>query len=149
MDIKDDDSENERDSNKKFHVAFKRLESLEVRCHYLRNKWFNFARRNNLKKLTLFSRYDGPSINFLMKVASNWPDLLEVTVQVDRLSVDDVVKFINACKNLKRLNISDVSIDLNRKFNDVDWKLRNEWELVPMITKCHSYYFEHSIIRKS
>lgn len=137
----------DRDSKNKFRIAFDKLEDLEVRCYYLLDKWFDFARKNNLKKLSLFTQYDGPSIDCLMKIASNWPNLVELTIQVDSLSADDIVQFLNACKHLQRINISDVSRGGGEKIQELKSKLQQEFKLVSMVTKCYYDDFEHSIIR--
>lgn len=139
----------ERDSSKKHRLACPKLEQLEVRCYYLEEKFLNFARRNDLKKLTMFSQYDGPSIEFLMEYSSHWPNLTEVTIQVDSLSADEIIEFVESCVHLQRLNISDVQKDITPKIEELNTKLSQEWKAVPMITKCYFYDFEHSIIRKS
>ncbi|XP_037043426.1 uncharacterized protein LOC119079540 [Bradysia coprophila] len=139
----------ERDSSKKHRLVCPKLEQLEVRCYHLYEKYFDFARGNNLKKLTMFSQYDGPSIEFLTEYASHWPNLTEVTIQVDSLSADDIVEFIESCRHLQRLNISDERKDIVPKIEELKAKLPQEWKVVSMITKCYCYDFEHSIIRQA
>lgn len=145
----------DNDSGNKFRLVCDKLEDLEVRCRYFRNKWFNFALNNNLKKLTLSVCAGGPSNDFLLKIISHWPNLIELTIApVDKLSANDVVQFLSTCKHLQRLNISQVSthhtnININIKLKELEAKFQEEleWKLVPVITEC--CYFELSIIRKS
>lgn len=136
-------------STNKFLLVCDKLVDLEVRCYYLEDKYIDFARKNNLTKLTLHVQYDGPSIKFLKKIASYWPKLSEITIQLDSVNADEVIQFISACKHLQRLNISDESENGTAKFSELTSKLSNEWKLVPMITKGPYFDFEHSIIRKS
>lgn len=135
-----------RDSSNGFRFVCDKLEDLEVRCFHSRNQWLDFAGKNDLKKLLFLTRSDGPNKEFLKKITSNWPNLTELTIQVDQLSADDVVQFLNACKCLQRLNISDDSNELAEKRIELDNKLPNEWI---SIKKCCCYDFQRSIIRKS
>lgn len=134
---------------KRLPLVCHKLEELKVRCYFLDDIWFNFARTNNLTKLALYVQYDGPTIKCLMKMAAYWPNLEEVTTQLDSVSADEVIQFINTCKHLKKLNISDESGNRTEKYLGLGSKLENEWKLVPMITKCYCYDFEHSIIRSN
>lgn len=139
----------DRNSSNTFRFVCDKLEDLEIRCYDLQEKWFDFAGRNKLKKLKLLSR---ATPHHLMKVASNWPSLVELTFQVDCVSADDIVKFITACTHLQRLNIADTSQDVTTvttKFKELESKLQHiRWQLVPMVTKMIYFDFKHSIIRK-
>lgn len=138
------------DQTRKFLTFGDKLDDLEVRCYRLYDQYINFASEYNLTKFTLNVQFHGPNIAFLMKMASYWPNLIEITVQVDNVNSDGIIRFINACNHLQRLNISDESVEhRTRLFHELKDKLSSEWQLVEMITKGPFLYVEHSIVRKS
>jgi len=118
-----------------FPLVCDKLENLEVHCNGWRDIWLDFARINNLTKLKLlqiFDGYGGPSIDFLMKVAANWPNLTEITIQVDVLSSKEIARFIGACKHLQKLEACDHSGSGTNKYDELNSKLENEWKLMPI-----------------
>lgn len=134
----------ERDSSENHRLVCPELEQLVVYCFVLNEKYFDFAFKNNLKKLTMFTQYDGPSIQFLSKCASHWPSLTELSIQVEMVSVDDIVKLIESCQHLQRLNI------LNRlndsKIDELKVKLPETWRMDSLLKNNH--FYKHTIIRQ-
>lgn len=129
-----------------FTLLCDKLEDLEVRCCDWQDVWFDFARTNNLTKLTLLQIFDlngGPPIQLLMKLAANWPNLTRVTIQVDNASSIEVIQFVTACKHLQILEISDRSLRWTAKYHELNQKLGDEWKLTPMTQNDLNY----SIVR--
>lgn len=129
-----------------FPLVCDKLENLEVHCFAWQDTWFDFARTNNLTKLTLlqiFGLNGGPSIQFLIKIAANWPNLTEITIPVDDVNSNEVVQFITACKHLQRLEISDNSDRWT--VNELSSKIGNQWKVEAMTT---TKDYKYLIIRK-
>lgn len=126
----------------KFPLVCDKLEHLEVHCYAWRSIWFDFARTNDLTKLTLleiFGLNGGPSIQFLLTAAAYWPNLSEITVQVDALTSNEIVQLIANCKHLQRLEICDQSQLWTEKYNELNLMLEREWKLEPMTARDLKY----------
>lgn len=125
-----------RDELEGFPLVFDQLEELELRCYWLSDYRVEFAHRNNLKKLTLFSEYEEGLDS--TEIINRWPNLEEVSLQID---VDEAIYLMDRLIHLKKIEMhgsSEINItELTSKIGK-EWKVEEstiDYEQVFTITK--------------
>lgn len=118
-----------RDELEGFPLVFDQLEELDLRCYWLTDDRVEFAHRNKLKKLTLFSEYEEGLE--LTEIISRWPNLEEVSLQID--GVDDAVFLMEGLIHLKKIEMHGSS---KKNIAEFTSKIGKEWKVEESTIDC-------------
>ncbi|XP_037052129.1 uncharacterized protein LOC119085752 isoform X2 [Bradysia coprophila] len=117
-------------------LVFDYLEELNITCNTFADSWTFFARTNRIKKLKLYWIGSRPNLSLLMSISSTWPDLIEVSMHLNCVPSDDVIKFIHSLGNLRRFNFLKYVCQYPSKweftkFEEVKHHLSDKFEIIP------------------
>lgn len=87
---------------------FERLQHLDIDCQFYMEQWFFMKTPKTLQTLKFQSLGFNPDTIFWQKIATTWPNLIELTVYTDimhHLNVRDIVAYVDSSRFLQRLYI--------------------------------------------
>lgn len=100
----------ENDDLDDFPLQFNQLEELDFNCYWSILRRIEFARKNDLKKLTLYTGLEPSySLSELTTIVNQWPNLEEISLQLEH--PDEVCFLMNNLKHLKKVVINNIATD--------------------------------------
>ncbi|XP_037044141.1 uncharacterized protein LOC119080044 [Bradysia coprophila] len=115
-------------------LVFDSLEELDFTSDS--NLWKFFSRSNQIKKLKFYAVRHRTHLNDLLTISSTWPDLIEVSMHLSCVPLDEIIEFVHSLRNLRRFNFLKFicqypSQTESEKFEEVKHHLSDEFKIVP------------------